>query len=347
VTTASFNDPLLTAGTTYYYTIAAVDLGGTGPISTAEGSAVAIAAPFSAHFDFGPVGSPVATGYTAVAATPFSSTLGYGFLAGSDLWVFDRGAVAGTNALTDDYVQTDAGGATFAVNLPNGIYSVTPTLGDALYGHDLQGIYLQGLQVDSITTQPDQFISKSYSVAVTNGQLQFTLKDLGGVDLYDALDGLDIVQTSTSLTAPQPGAPALAAATDSGVSSSDGITQFDNSAPAKTLQFKRFQHGCRRYRLGLFRWDADRLGSRQRWNRHDHYQRQRGAGQRRAFNHRQPGGDWSDRFHPINRRRNHRRHDRADRRLVARRGHRGGRHQLHLHSDLFRCPGRERRHARQ
>jgi fibronectin type 3 domain-containing protein len=190
---------------------------------------------FAAHFDFGPTGSPVAAGYTGVGTAAFSSSLGYGFLPGADLWALDRGALSGTNALTEDFVQTDAGGATFAVNVPNGTYNVTPTLGDALYGHDLQGIYLQGTKVDSITTQADQFISKTYSVNVTNGQLQFTLKDLGGVDQYDALDGLDIAQTAA--TTPATGAPVLAAATDSGVSSSDGLTNFDNSTPARALQF--------------------------------------------------------------------------------------------------------------
>jgi hypothetical protein len=138
----------------------------------------------------------VAAGYTAVGMAAYNSTLGYGWLAGANLWALDRGALAGSSTLTEDFIQTDSGGATFSINVPTGVYNVTPTLGDALYAHDLQGIYLQGTQVDTITTAKDQFISKTYTITVTNGQILFTFKDLGGVDLYAALDALDIVQVS-------------------------------------------------------------------------------------------------------------------------------------------------------
>ncbi len=237
VSTTSYTDNSVTVGTAYYYTVAAVDAGGVGPISSAEGSAVATGVVgFSAHFDFGPPGSPVATGYTPIAdTTTYTSTLGYGFLVGADLWQFDRGSLAGTNSLTEDFVQTDAGGATFLVNVPDGTYDVTPTMGDALWAHDDQGIYLQGVQVDTINSGANQYVSNTYSVTVTNGQIQFTYKDLGGVDLYDVLNGLDIVPTSG--TTPTPGIPVLAAAADSGVSSTDGITNFDNSTAPHTLQF--------------------------------------------------------------------------------------------------------------
>ncbi len=151
------------------------------------------------------------------------------------MWQFDRGALTGTNVLTEDFVQTDSGGATFVVNVPNGTYNVTPTMGDALWAHDLQGIYLQGIQVDTITSAANQYVSRTYSVTVTTGQIQFTFKDLGGVDLYDALDSLDIAPaTGTTST---PGAPVLAAVTDSGVSSSDGVTFFNNGSVPFAPQF--------------------------------------------------------------------------------------------------------------
>jgi beta-glucanase (GH16 family)/fibronectin type 3 domain-containing protein len=196
---AIYSTPVLTltAGThTFTFSTAVITTADTDSFIDKVSVASVAPALFSAYFDFGPTGSPVAAGYTAFSTAAYSSSVGYGWLPGADLWALDRGALAGTTALTEDFIQTDSGGATFAINVPNGVYNVTPTFGDALWAHDLQGIYLQGTQVDTITTAADQFISKTYTVTVTNGQLQFTFKDLGGADLYTTLDALAIVQIS-------------------------------------------------------------------------------------------------------------------------------------------------------
>lgn len=233
----SFNDINVTAGSTWSYQVYATNSSGNSGFSNIAMLTLPGASTFSAHYDFGPAGSPIAAGYTGVTAeTAYAATPGYGFLPGSDLSEFDRGPVAGTNALTEDFVQTDSGGATFAVNLPSSIYNVSITLGDALYAHDLQGIYFQGSQVDTVSTNADQFTTRTYSVTVSGGQLQFTLKDLGGVDLYDALDSMDIVPAS-NVTSPTPGVPVLTAATDSGLSSSDGITGFNDGSSPYAPQF--------------------------------------------------------------------------------------------------------------
>jgi beta-glucanase (GH16 family)/fibronectin type 3 domain-containing protein len=196
---ATYTTPVLTlAAGTHAFTFSTAVITTADTDSFIDKVSLASIAPtlFAAHFDFGPTGSPVAAGYTPFSTAAYSSSVGYGWLPGANLWALDRGALAGTSALTEDFIQTDSGGATFEINVPDGVYNVTPTLGDALYGHDLQGIYLQGTQVDTITTAKDQFVSNTYKITVTNGQIQFTFKDLGGVDLYTTLDALDIVQVS-------------------------------------------------------------------------------------------------------------------------------------------------------
>ena len=49
---------------------------------------------------------------------------------------------------------------TAALDLPDGRYQVTLTLGDlGAYGHDDQGVYLQGQPVDSVTTEPGETVT--------------------------------------------------------------------------------------------------------------------------------------------------------------------------------------------
>jgi len=147
-------------------------------------------------FDFGMATSPVATGYTGVnPATTFSSTLGYGWLSGA-IDSRDRGALAGTTALTEDFDMTPSG--TFAVNVPNGTYNVTVTLGDACYAHGPMTVSLQGTQVGSVSTAADQFAVKTYQVAVTTGQLDLGLVNAGSSGDQACIDCLAIAPTTTT-----------------------------------------------------------------------------------------------------------------------------------------------------
>src|SRR5205823_1295641 len=99
----------------------------------------------------------------------------------------DRGTP--DNDLWRDFNFTTDG--TFAIDLPNGLYNVTVTVGDALYPHDLQGIYLEGTKVAALTTAKGQFTTQTYPVTVRDGQLTLRLLDLGG-DPYVVLNGLQV-----------------------------------------------------------------------------------------------------------------------------------------------------------
>ena len=59
--------------------------------------------------------------------------------------------------------------ATFALDVANGNYDVTVTLGDSVQAHDQMGVFLEGLQVDSVTTAKGEFSTKTYTASVGDG----------------------------------------------------------------------------------------------------------------------------------------------------------------------------------
>ncbi len=44
------------------------------------------------------------------------------------------------------------------------------------------GIFLEGIQVDTVTTAPRTVVPQTYPVTVSDGRLTVQLKDLGGKD---------------------------------------------------------------------------------------------------------------------------------------------------------------------
>lgn len=84
----------------------------------------------SAQFDFGTATSPVGAGFRQVASTTtFSETLGYGWLS-ETITSADRGTA---EAISRDLNLTSDG--TFVVNVVNGVYTITVTMGDATKSH--------------------------------------------------------------------------------------------------------------------------------------------------------------------------------------------------------------------
>jgi PKD repeat protein len=129
----------------------------------------------SYYFDFGTSSSPLASGSTRVtSSTTYTSTQGYGWLSGG---IQDRDRTLPSVPLRAFNFTPDG---TFAVDVPNGMYSVTVQSGDYSYSHDLEGVFLQGTQVDTITTARNQFAKGTYQITVSTGQLDLRLKDLGG-----------------------------------------------------------------------------------------------------------------------------------------------------------------------
>ncbi len=143
---------------------------------------------FVTHYDFGTASSTLSPGYTAVSeAVTYTASRGYGWSAGQ-IRSADRG---GRSAVLKDFNFTTDG--TFLVNLPNGTYTVDLILGDTGgYAHDNMGVYLEGLLVATVSTNPGQVVARSFQVNVVDSQLTFRLKDLGGRDANAVIEAMRI-----------------------------------------------------------------------------------------------------------------------------------------------------------
>jgi PKD repeat protein len=151
------------------------------------------------HFDFGTAKSPVAPGSTGVPLVSYNATRGYGWNDLDDMAARSR---LTSNPLTRDFHLGSA--STFKADLASGTYDVTVTLGDPSLKRDNVDLYAEGGMIDTgLTTLAGKTLTKTYTVQVTDGQLNLDLVDTGGVNGYFALDALDIVPhgSSTSLTA--------------------------------------------------------------------------------------------------------------------------------------------------
>jgi PKD repeat protein len=134
----------------------------------------------------------VANGYVGFTPTGYSPTVGYGWSDPSAVGWTDRGTPAPPER-DFHWGRSD----TFLADLPNGIYSVTLTLGDSKAAHAADSISLQGLQVATVgPTAAGVFITPTFQVTVSNGQLQLGLTALRATrrnqSPYFALDALDI-----------------------------------------------------------------------------------------------------------------------------------------------------------
>jgi len=157
-----------------------------------ESFTVAVPPAFSGlQIDFGTATSPVAAGYTGVtAADNYSAGVGYGWEAGSSLASRDRDP--GSGDLLRDQVAVDFGSSsgTFLVDLANGEYEVTITLGDSNPKNGM-GVILEGVQVATVSTAGGVYDTQTHTVTVSDGQLTLRLERQGSS--YVTINALEIV----------------------------------------------------------------------------------------------------------------------------------------------------------
>jgi fibronectin type 3 domain-containing protein len=148
--------------------------------------------PFDGQYDFGTFSSPVQAGYVRIAhATSYNATTGFGWRSGG-IDSRDRG-----NGDARDRDLNFTRNGTFVVDVPNGSYDVTVRMGDrGPYQHDQMGVFLEGTQVDSISTSAGQVVSRTFRVDVLDSQLSLALRDLGGSDPNVTIESVDIVIAS-------------------------------------------------------------------------------------------------------------------------------------------------------
>ncbi|MHC4406506.1 MAG: sialidase family protein, partial [Planctomycetota bacterium] len=179
------------------------------------------APPFESHFDFGQPTSPVESGYTRVTeAGRYAPELGYGWLSGE---ITSRDRAVGS-ALERDFNFTREG--VFVVDVPNGTYDVTVTAGDlGRWWHDQMGFYLEGVLVDTLSTDPGQVLPpQTYEVSVNDGQLTLLLRDLGGTDPNVCIEALDIEVRDTTPPVVVIESPATGLMTDTNVTVTGHVT---------------------------------------------------------------------------------------------------------------------------
>ncbi len=136
-------------------------------------------------FDFGSETSPVGLGYTQIApSSQYDSSVGYGWQDGS-IGYRDRGKA---DDLQRDFNFVSAGEMTFSADLPNGTYAISLLVGDRGYSHPDMSVAIEGSVVDTLPLIRNEFLSRTYTVNVTDGQLTLTLGQTnGGVALINAL----------------------------------------------------------------------------------------------------------------------------------------------------------------
>ncbi len=120
-------------------------------------------------------------------STRYSATLGYGWISGN---VRSKRNDSGGSDLAGDFNHSSD--ATFVVNLANGTYRVTVTTGSD-WAKNSTGVSLEGV-ADTFSTGAKEFVEKTYTVTVTDGQLTLRLTGqeapLNGLSIEAADDAL-------------------------------------------------------------------------------------------------------------------------------------------------------------
>jgi fibronectin type 3 domain-containing protein len=149
----------------------------------------------SYKFDFGTSTSALASGYTRISeATTYAAGVP-GWTDTSSLSSRDRGAPA--DAVKQDFVQNDASTARiFKVDLANGTYNVTVTMGDNDYAHDNMVVKANGTTaLADVDSAAGGFAVNSFPVTVSGGSLSLEFSDAGGTDPTWIVNGVVINST--------------------------------------------------------------------------------------------------------------------------------------------------------
>jgi methionine-rich copper-binding protein CopC len=187
--------------------------------------------PATAQFEFGTETSPVDPGFTKVdASTTYSASLGYGWTTGG-IQERDRG-VGSDMDRAFNFVTSPK---TFQVNLPQGVYNISLTSGDADYAQGPEGIFINGTQVDTISTQVNQFVTHTYQVTIASSGLSLQLEPLPGGTGNALINGLvinPVVVSAPTVASETPANSATNVAT-----STTATASFNEAVQASTISF--------------------------------------------------------------------------------------------------------------
>ncbi|MEM1083466.1 MAG: Ig-like domain-containing protein [Verrucomicrobiota bacterium] len=140
------------------------------------------------HYDFGPAGSPVKEGWTALSPG-VSGDIRW---SGDKVEARDRNPDGAVSPLFRDLVQAD-GATTLHHRISNGVWKVTLNMSDPEFPHDLMGLRAEGQLIsDAITVPAGHYgfvdakgassTEVSFEVEVNDGELTLEFFDNGGED---------------------------------------------------------------------------------------------------------------------------------------------------------------------
>jgi fibronectin type 3 domain-containing protein len=218
VTATSFSDATGTAGTTYFYTVTAVNSNATRvpalpaeSAASAEVSAASVAtAPFTAHINFTKTPATDPVNYVADTGLIYGSRgngLTYGWNADNTAAARDRNNAISPNELYDSLVHMQAPGdpnAYWGIAVPNGTYLVhliagDPSAIDSVYkinvGGTLSGGTISGgtLAISGTPTAAQHWFENSVTVNITGGVLYVSTASGG---LNNKIDAIDITRVT-------------------------------------------------------------------------------------------------------------------------------------------------------
>ncbi|CAH1196790.1 fibronectin type III domain-containing protein [Paenibacillus sp. JJ-223] len=142
------------------------------------------------RYDFGPVGSPVAAGYTEVNRnTIYTPERGYGLTSSANMADRDRGSA--TDDLRRDFVIYFGGSYEFKVDLPNGTYSVKTYTGDWI-GSARTNVNIEGKDYGTVSSGAQNIAEKVFNqVTVQDGQMNLVFSGqtahLNGIEITPVL----------------------------------------------------------------------------------------------------------------------------------------------------------------
>ncbi|TCM91046.1 fibronectin type 3 domain-containing protein [Paenibacillus sp. BK033] len=157
------------------------------------------------RYDFGPVGAPVAEGYTEVTRSVlYTPERGYGLTDSTGMIDRDRGSA--TDALRRDFVAYFGNSYEFKVDLPSGYYSVKTYTGDWI-GSTKTNVAIEGKDYGTVSSGKENIAEKVYNnIAVKDGQMNLVFSGqtahLNGLEITPILLAptglkLDELQLST------------------------------------------------------------------------------------------------------------------------------------------------------
>ena len=175
--------------------------------------------------------SPVAAGYVQITEATAYVAGAYGWTTASNAQSVDRSAQS--DPLKRDFVTSGTSAPTFRVDLPNGNYAVTVTMGDNDAPHDNMIVKANGMvMLPDVDTAAGAFAVNTFNVTVTSGSLTMQFLDSGGIDSTWVVNGVSIA------TASQPPAACDRAQFVADVTTPDGTVYAPGQGFTKTWRLK-------------------------------------------------------------------------------------------------------------